>query len=282
MPDTEPDEDTLRSSRARKVFKTTQIPLGLQLRIGAVLLVAVIGIGLTFLYMEGEPDGGAGVEAKRLTSEEQFIAVSKLPPDFAEKLPVEKIDILRSKIEAGEELVSSGDQYAEHASDQLVSLYGTLCQVQVLEGLSAFKTYERLAELREEAVAEGNEELAASANYHCAMAATSRLLEHTEQNDFSYAAHAVLRLESKNLVNIEQISDYYRYVIDLHNRSSKQDSTAIFLSVLGDKLIGSPVRDISLLGRNLKDYPRYARFYAAIVTQPYTTRESKLEFFSIP
>ena len=92
----------------------------------AFLLIVLVGIGLTVFYTNAEQankvSGIEGVEAKRLTDGEQFIAVSELPNDFPSKIPVEKIDILESKIAIGEKLVSAEGQYVQRAVDQLVSV----------------------------------------------------------------------------------------------------------------------------------------------------------------
>ena len=81
------------------------------------------------------------------------------------------------------------------------------------------------------------------------------------------------------MVQAQEINKLYLEAIDLHDTSSEQASTAILLSTLAEKLVGSPDKKISSLGLRLKDHARYAPYYAAIDELPYTTRESKLKFF---
>lgn len=249
----------------------------------AFLLIVLVGIGLTVFYTNAEQankvSGIEGVEAKRLTDGEQFVAVSELPNDFSSKIPVEKIDILESKIAIGEKLVSAEGQYVQRAVDQLVFLYGALCQLQESEGIDSNKSYQRMAELRQQAIEEGNQRRVAVADYLCAISATKRLKRRSELADFRFAAEFVLKLDSKNLVKAEEINKLYLEAIELHDTSSEQANTAILLSTLGDKLIDSDEREVSNIGLRLKDHARYARYYAAIDELPYTTRESKLEFF---
>ena len=269
---------------ARTVFETTGFPISVLLRIFVVLVVAIVGISLTVLYTNAEPTGEISeqeaIETKRVTSEEQFMEVSELPVDFTDKQRVEQIGILESKIEAGETLARSGGHYAERATDQLVLIYGTLCKLQDMEGLDSQKTYGRLAEIRQQALAAGNEERVASADFLRAIAATSRLKQLNKRTDFRFATDAVLSLRSKNLVQTDHVKQLYSDAVDLHDTSSEQASTEIFLSTLGDKLVGSPVSEISNLGLNLKDHPKYAPYYAALDKQPYSTQESKLQFFN--
>ena len=249
----------------------------------AFLLIVLVGIGLTVFYTNADEakkvSGIEGVEAKQLSDGEQFVEVSELPNDFPSKIPVEKIDILESKIAIGEELISSGGQYAQRAADQLVFLYGALCQLQESEGIDSQKSYERLAELRQQAIEEGNQTRVAVADYLCVISATKRLKRRSERADFHFAADFVLKMNSKNLVKAEEINKLYVEAIELHDTSSEQANTAILLSTLGDKLIDSDEREVSNIGLRLKDHARYARYYAAIDEPPYTTRESKLEFF---
>ena len=246
------------------------------------MLIVLVGIGLTVFYTNAEQankvSGIEGVEAKRLTDGEQFVAVSELPNDFPSKIPVEKIDILESKIAIGEKLVSAEGQYVQRAVDQLVFLYGALCYLEESQEVDSKKSYERLDELRQQALAEGDEQRVAITDFLRVSAATIRLKRRTEQADFRFATDAVQNLDSKNFVNAGQVKKLYDDAIGLHDTSSKQDSTAIFLSTLGDKLVDSPDAKISSLGLSLKDHTKYAAYYAAIDKPPYTTRESKLEF----
>ena len=249
----------------------------------AFLLIVLVGIGLTVFYTNAEQankvSGIEGVEAKRLTDGEQFVAVSELPNDFPSKIPVEKIDILESKIAIGEKLVSAEGQYVQRAVDQLVFLYGALCQLQESEGIDSNKSYQRMAELRQQAIEEGNQRRVAVADYLCAISATKRLKRSSEQADFRFAADFILKLDSKNMVQAEEIKKLYVEAIELHDTSSQQANTAILLSTLGDKLIDSDEREVSNIGLRLKDHARYAPYYAAIDALPYTTRETKLDFF---
>ena len=281
-----PNRKTSQKSLAKfkkKVFRSTGISFDNLMKACAFLVIAVVGIGLTVLYTNAdqasEVSGIEVVESKQLTSDEQFIEVSELPPGFERKLPVERIDILKSKIKAGEELAQSGGHYAQRATEQLVFLYGALCYLEESQGVDSKKSYERLAELRQQALAEGNEQRVAITDFLRASSATVRLKRRTEKADFRFATDAVQNLDSKSFLNAEQIKRLYNDAIELHDTSSKQDSTAIFLSTLGDKLVDSPETKISSLGLSLKDHPKYAAYYAAIDKPPYTTRESKLGFF---
>ena len=268
---------------SRKVFETTGFPISVLVKLFVISVIAIVGIRLTVLYTNAEPTGEISeqeaLDSKRLTSEEQFIVVSELPKDFGEKLLSEKIGILESKTEAGETLARSGGHYSERATDQLVLIYGTLSRLQDLAGLDSQKSYDRLAELRQQAFAVGNEKRVASADFLRALAVTSRLKRHNQRTDFRFATEAILNLRRKNLVNINEIKQLYSEAIKLHDTSSQQDNTAVFLTVLGDKLLDSPVREISDLGLDLKDHSNYALYYEAIDEQPYSTQESKLQFF---
>ena len=267
-----------------KAFEATGIPLISLLKIGALLVVVLLGSGLAVLYINAEHDGEVsrieGGESKRLTSDKQLLEDNERPADFAQKHPFEKIHLLKSKIVAGEELAKSDSPYAERATDQLVLIYGTLCQLQDLEGIGSQESYARLAELRQQASAAGNGERVGMADFFRAFAATNRLFRSTERADFHFAADAVLKIDSKELVNTEHANLLYRDAIKLHDTSSKQGSTAIYLSILGEKFYGSPVRAISNLGLKLKDHVNYDRYYAAIDKLPDTTRESKLQFYN--
>ena len=215
-----------------------------------------------------------------MASDKQLLEDNGLPADFDQKQPVEKIHLLKSKIVAGEELAKSEGPYAERASDQLVLIYGTLCHLQDLEGIDSQDSYARLAELRQQALEAGNGERVALADFLRAFAATNRLYRSTERADFHFATDAVLNIDSKELVNKEQANVLYLDAIKLHDNSSKQGSTAIYLSILGEKLYGSPVRAISNLGLKLKDHVTYNRYYTAIDILPDMTRESKTQFYN--
>ena len=96
------------------------------LKIGALLVVALLGSGWVVLYLNAEHDGEVsrmeGVESERLTGDKQLLDDNELPADFVQKQPLEKIHLLKSKIVAGEELAKSDSPYAERATDQLVSV----------------------------------------------------------------------------------------------------------------------------------------------------------------
>jgi hypothetical protein len=266
---------------AKRVFQLTGFHLNSLLKFGAVLLVAAVGIGWTLLYTGAEQDSktSGGVEPERLTSEQKFTEISIMPGDFSRRLPVERMGILNSKIKYGEELANSEGKYADQASEMLVFLYGSRCILEESEGLDSEKTYRRLAELRQAALAAGNDERVAAADFLRVVAATNRLNHRSGLPDFRFASDAISNLDSSKLDNIAETERLYIDAVKLHNTSSDQDSTAIFLSLLADKLIDSPESAISDLGLNLKDYPKYVRFYEAVDKLPPSTRESKLEFY---
>jgi len=284
MPPRKPFKDSL-AKLDKRFFRATGFAFTSLIKTGAILVVGAIGIGLTVLYVNNEqaakPSGGVeGVAETRLTSEEQFLAVSQLPEGFSQKQPVEKIDILQAKIEVGEALMRSGGKYAERATDQLLLIYGTLCKMQELEGLNAQKSYGRLSEIRQQALAEGNDPRVAAADFHRALAATSRLERLNERTDFRFATDAVLNLKGRNLVNAAQVFELYSDAIELHDNSAEQDNTAIFISILADKLLDSPVSDVSNMGLSLKDHAKYSLYYKAVDKHTYSNRESKLEFYN--
>ena len=282
MPDPDLHQGFL-SSLPERVFRLTGIHLSFLLKIGTVLLVAVAGISWTLLSTDAEHAGTAsgieGIDSKPQTAKSKHSDVSTLPSDFFEKLPVERLGILNSKIELGEELANSRGEYAERATDQLLFLYGARCNLEELEELDSEKTYRRLAQIRQAALSAGNESRVATADFLRALAAGKRLTRRSEQADFRFATDAVLNLDSKRLVDLGEAKELYLDAVNLHNSTADQDSTAIFLDILSDKLIGSPESGISSLGLRLKDYPKYFRFYTAIGKQPYSTRESKLQFY---
>ena len=218
---------------SRKVFETTGFPISVLVKLFVISVIAIVGISLTVLYTNAEPTGEISeqeaIETKRLTSEERFREVSELPLDFSAKLPVEKIGILKSKIEAGEALARSGGHYAERATDQLVLIYGTLCKLLDTEGLDSQKAYSRLAEIRQQALAAGNEERVASADFLRALSATSRLKRLNTRTDFRFATDAVLNIRSKTLVKTDQVKKLYFVAVDLHDTSSEQNLSLIHI-----------------------------------------------------
>jgi len=283
MPNRKSSDNSLENFKKR-FFRTTGISFGAMVKGVAFLAVVLIATTLTVLYLNSEEAGAvSGIEAvktKELSSEEQFVEVSELPSDFSGKRPVEKIDILTAKMAAGEELAASGGPYAERATDQLIIVYGTLCQLQELEGVDSTETYKKLEKICQQAEDAGNEDRAASADFFRAYAATSRLNRCYELKDFRFATDALLKLDSKNLVNADKVNQLYLNAIQLHDRSSVQDKTALYLSILADKLRYSETGAIASLGLNLKDHAAYNNYYDSVDKQPYTTsREAKLEFF---
>ena len=267
---------------AQTVFESTGLQLKTVLKTVAIMLIAAVGIGWTLLSTSEQNGTGsepAALGPKELTNEQKFRDVSMLPGDFPERLPVEQISILNSKIEYGEQLANSGGSYADQANDLLLSLYGTRCSLEETEGLNSDKTYRRLAELRQTAVAAGNERRVAKADFLRARAATNRLKQRTERADFRFAADAILNLDSKYLVKTAEAQQLFIDAVSLHSDSSDKDSTGIFLSLIADKLVASPEIAVSSLGLNLKDYPRYFRYYKAVAKQPDSTRESRVQFY---
>ena len=118
-------------SRLQKfVFEATGLPLNLVLKIVAISIIAIVGIAWTVLYTNADQDSKgssiAATDSTRMTSEEKFKIVSVMPPDFSKRHAVERIDLVTSKIEVGEELSRSGGHFSERATDQLVLLYGCL------------------------------------------------------------------------------------------------------------------------------------------------------------
>ena len=107
-----PNRNRFKSSLRRKVFEITGFPLEGLLRQGALLVVAAVGITAAVLYVDTKPNGDSSentdLRSDRRTSEELYIEVSEIPTSFADKLPVERIEILQAKAEAGEELIRSG------------------------------------------------------------------------------------------------------------------------------------------------------------------------------
>ena len=80
-----------------KAFEATGIPLISLLKIGALLVVVLLGSGLAVLYINAEHDGEVsrieGGESKRLTSDKQLLEDNELPADFAQKQPLSLIHI---------------------------------------------------------------------------------------------------------------------------------------------------------------------------------------------
>lgn len=249
----------------------------------AFVVFVITGVGLASYYSDandsGTRSGIEGIESKQLTSDEQFLELADLPTNLAGKPPVEIIDILKSKIEIGEHLAATGGEYAERAIDQLVTIYGTLCYLQEQEGNDAESSYDRLDEIRQQALNAGNEARVAATNHFYAFAAVARLNWFTEPVDFRFAIDAVRNIKSKNLVDARKTRKLFLAAYKLHANADNQDATTTLLSVLAEKLEGSPVPVISNQGVKLKDLERYARYYVAIDETSYTTRESKLDFF---
>ena len=270
------------ASLPKRIFETTGFHLHSLLRVLGVLFIAAIGVGGILLFTGAEQDGRTSepdFAPKQLTSKEKLRAVSSLPAGFSKGRPVVKVGILNSRIKDCEELASSEDEYADQAREQLLFLYGTRCRLEETEGLDAEKTYRKLAQLRQAALAAGNKKRVATADLLRAIAATNRLKRRTEPSDFRFASDAVVGLDSKDLLNFGEARKLYHDVVDLHFKSSKQDNTGVVLSLIADKLIGSPESKVAELGWDLKDYPRYFRFYEAINDLPYSSSESKAEFY---
>ena len=271
-----------------KVFRLTGVHLRTLIKFGVVLLIAIAGIGWMLLNTSAEraerterakTDFEVAVnEPKRLTSREKFRIISMLPSDFTEKLPVERIGILNDKIELAEELAQSGDSLADQGTEQLVFLYATRCNIEEGEGLDSESTYRRLAQLRQEALAAGKEKRVATIDFLRATAATTRLTVSAERADFRFASDAILNLDSK-IVRLIEAQKLYTDAVNQHTTSSDPESSEIFLSLVADKLIGSPERVISDLGLNLKDYPKYIQYHKSVYSQPLLTRESKEQFY---
>lgn len=268
-----------------RVFHATGMSLGALVKLAVVLILCAAGIGFTVFFKDAgfvgndRANGDESSSQGRVLDELKFVELSEVPAGFTEKRPVEQIAIVNSRIRLGEELVRSGGRYSERATGILVKLYGELCRLQESTGINSERSFQKLAEFRKQAKLAGNEERVAEADFLRAFAATSRLKNHDEKVDFRFAADAVINLESKALVNETLLSGLYDAAIDLHDSSTQQGDTAIYLSLLGDKLIASPIGSISNMGFNLKDYPQYGRFYKAINKQAFTTRESKFELF---
>lgn len=282
MPDPDAPQGFL-GSLPRKVFDLTGFHIFDVLKFGVVLLIAAVGIAWMLLSSGADQDSKNSAEAdlapKQLTSKEKFRDLSMMPGDFRERLAVEKIGILNAKIETGEELANSGGDYADQASEMLLFLYGTRCSLEEAEGLESEKTYRRLAQLRQSALATGNQGGVATADFLRAIAATNRLKRRPEIADFRFASDAIINLDSKNLLNIREARKLYLDAVELHSKSTEKSYTAIFLSLVADKLIGSPENEVANLGRNLKDYPTYIRFYEAVNDLPYSSHEAKVKFY---
>ena len=282
MSSRKPSKKSLKRFR-RRFRRNTGYSFDGVMKAGAYLVIPVVVIALTVLYTNAEqadkPSGIEGIASNQLTSEEQFLEVTALPSNFKKKKPVEKIGILKSKILSAEKLARSGGYYGEKSTDQLVKLYGSLCHLQKRVGIDASKAYAKLAELRQHALAAGDQERVAAADFFHVLLATESLNRYTEPVDFRFAIETISVLDSKNMINPKPYRRLFNRVIALHDNSAKQDSTATILSALGDKLTASPVSEISSLGLTLKDHAQYAPYYVAVDELPYTTRETKLQFF---
>ena len=271
-----------------KVFRLTGVHLRTLIKFGVVLLIAIAGIGWVLLNTSAEraertkraeKDFEVAVhQPKQLTNKEKLREASKLPHNFSEKLPVERIDILNAKIEHAEELAQSDDDYRDRAAIQLVFLYAARCEIEELEGLDSENTYRRLAQLRQEALAAGNEERVATVDFSRASAATSRLTVSAERADFRFASDAILSLDS-NLLKFSAAQKLYVDAVNIHGSSTDKDSALIYLSLIAGKLIDSPNSAISDLGLNLIDYPKYVQFLNSIDSQTFATRELKEKLY---
>ena len=266
-----------------RVFNLTGFRLGALLKYGAVLLVAVIGIASAIFYTEAEVERNSSnssiVKSQELTDQEKLHTVSQLPEYFSEMLPVEQLGILKSKIEIGEVLAKSDGEFADKATEQLVSLYGIRCSLEESEGIDSNQTYRRMAGLRQEAIAAGNKERAATLDFLRALAATNRLNRRAEKSDFRFAADAILNLDSSNLVKVNEARKLFVYVLNLLETLPDTDSTKLLISVASDKLSESPELEVSNLGRGLADYTNYSRYYRASKEFPSTSREERLKLY---
>ncbi len=247
------------------------------------LAIAVVGIFSTVLYTNArqvsEVSGIENVQLEKMTAKEMFFELTKLPPYFPSLQAVEKIGILRSKIRVGEELMQSQDRMKAQALAPLVKYYGVICFLQEEQGIDPGKDYVQFANYRDQAAASGEKRSVASADFYRVLAATQRLYRRTKQADFRFAEDAVARLNSDNIVDVKQMNLLYATATKLHDTSSNPQSTAELLSLLGDKISRCTKPEVSSIGLNLKDHVRFARFHAAVQGKPYTTRESKLQFF---
>ncbi len=268
---------------ARKIFEITGFPVAVLVKGFLFLFVAFVGLTLAVLYTDAQKSNestrDAAPASDRRTAEELFVEVSEMPLGFIQKLPIEKIGILESKAEAGEELVRAGGHYSERAVDQLLLIYGALCRVQDQAGIDSQNSYRRLSEIRQRALAAGNNDRVAAADFIRANAATNRLAKFSERADFRFATDAILNLESKRLVDSIKLTSLYEATIEIHNNSDDKESTAIFLSILGDKFIGSPSKAIVNLGLALKDHAKYSRYYVAEENLTQATKGEKAQFY---
>ena len=105
-----------------------------------VLLALVLcAVGVTVLSESFQESTGGldNVTLDQKTEEEKFIALTQLPEDFDDKESVERIEILNTAIELGEELKRPGGQYEQKATTRLIELYGARVNAEVVEGISS-------------------------------------------------------------------------------------------------------------------------------------------------
>ena len=256
--------------------------MGRLLMLFLLLVVALGGIGYTLQKeqdrdSQGGPSGLENVDLSLKTDEEKYLAVLQMPKELESEEVVKQIEILSSKIELAEELVSAGGPYADGATVRLVQLYGLRCNLECLEGLSSAKSFTRLARLREEFVATGREDYLIQVDYARLLPAINMLYRNAEETDFRFAADNILAIDAEKLVEFKKIYNIASAAINLYEGSSQQDNAAVLISMLADKLKESPKRKIAELGLKMKDFRNYFRFYDAVDSQKYTRRESKLQ-----
>ena len=282
MHDPDPFEDSFLTFPER-VLELTGFRLGSILAFGAVLLVPVIGIAFAKFYAEAKIDrnsSNTGIVQQEPTDAAKLRNVSQVPANFFKLPPVDQLDLVNSKIEIGEELAKSDNELADQSIEQLVSLYGLRCSLEELEGIAPEQTYRRMAELRQDALAAGNKERAATLNLLRALAATNRLNRSAEQSDFRFASDAILNLDSNDFVDINLAKKLFVNVTNLLENSPDKDSAKVFMSVVSAKLNESPELEISNIGRSLRDYPSYAPYFRAATEPQDLSRESKRKFYN--
>ncbi len=279
----DPNPNGFFANLPKRVFDLTGFRLGDILKLVAVVLAAVVGIGYIVLYADGEKDGEPSdpntVISRGPSDEEKLRDISQLPGQFSNLQPVEQLGLLSSKIELGEELANTSDEFKEQAIEQLVPLYGARCNIEESTGMDSEQTYLRIAGLRQEALAAGNSKRVATLDFYRALAATNRLTLRGERADFRFATDAVLSLESKNLTNPSEATKLFAYAIRVQQYSPDPSSAKIFLSILADKMSGSPEPQVSKIGRSLEDYPKYHPFYEAAMELPDSSREARLQLY---
>jgi len=144
----------------KKLFRATGISLGNFGKGAAFIAIALIGIYVTVFYTNArdasDVSGIEDVEPVKLTTEELLIKLTKMPARFSSMRTIEKIDVFRSKVKVGEELVESEGGLAERAVDPLIEFYGALCFLQEEQGIDPEKDYMKLATYRQQAAGLGN------------------------------------------------------------------------------------------------------------------------------